>query len=510
MISSTLYAGAVILNTILGWSLYTSSIALILATGLYVVLGGLRAVVYTENIQTIILILGGLLLMGYSLHQVGGMKGIYEKYDQYPAEYRTQYMHLFRAYNDDDWPWIGITFGIIVQSYYYWCGNHLLIQRVLSSKSALHAKYGSITASFLKILPVFMMCIPGICAVLLYPEEFSNHDNNEYDRAYPMLVLRVLPKGLIGLTVAAMLSALMSSLAAVYNSASTIITNDIYKLIFKNNQTISDNKLVLIGRVSACIFVCISLLWLPMIKNGQNELFAYTQACSAYIQNPLSVVYFFGAFWNRGNVIGAYCAIIVGFIGGFIRFILYFVVTDYCDHTIFCSMNFLYFGLFMWILCAMLMVIGSLLTKKPPNEKIDGLTYWTVKQIRKQQKMQKEFEFNEDINNGISLDEIEMQSQSSNEQNDDINTKAKTKKKSQSKGFVELVDEMDDNEMDELQNDGDIGSTEQEQIIIEHRGNCCKFIHLEGDEENKQWNIIANVLTTFSLIGLLACWIAFF
>ena len=482
VISSTLYAGSVILNTILGWSLYLSSISLIVATGCYVVLGGLRAVVYTENVQTIVLIIGGLLCMAYSLREVGGLSGIYDKYDQFPSKYRSQYMHLFRSWDDKDWPWPGITLGIVVQSYYYWCGNHLLIQRVLSAKSALHAKFGAITASFLKILPVFIMCIPGICAVLLYPEEFQNNDIHEYDRAYPMLVLRVLPNGLTGLVVAAMLSALMSSLAAVYNSASTIITNDIYKLIF-SNTTINETKLVFIGRVSACVFICISLLWLPMIQNGKNELFAYTQAVSAYIQNPLSVIYFLGTFWNRANVKGAYCAIILGFIAGFIRFILSFVITEYCDHTIFCSMNFIYFGMTIWIICTLIMIVVSLLTEKPPNEKIDGLTYWTYKKIKRQ-----------NMNDALSSEnnEIEMQLKPQK----DVNTK---------KEFVELIDETESNEIDSNQ------SIEEEMILIEqHHGKCCSLIHLVGDEDNSSWNRLANILTVISLLSLIVCWIIFF
>eukprot|EP01083_Nonionella_stella_P028120 77445_1 len=493
VISSTLYAGSVILNTVIGWGLYSSSIALIFATGIYVVLGGLRAVVYTENVQTIILIIGGLLLMGYSLNAVGGMQGMYDKYQSYPEEYRSEYMHIFRPLDDEEWPWLGVTFGIIVQSYYYWNGNHLIIQRVLSSKSSLHAKYGAIMASALKILPVWIMCIPGICAVLLYPEEFTNHKSTEYDRAYPMLVLRILPQGLVGLVVAAMLSALMSSLAAVYNSAATIITNDIVKLILKDRR-ISDTKLVFIGRVSACVFVCISLLWLPMIQKGQKELFAYTQAVSAYIQNPLSVIYFFGHFWDRANIYGAYACIITGFIVGFVRFIMYFFVTDYCNHTVFCSMNFLYFGMLMWLLCAVLLVMVSLLTAKPTNQQINGLTYHSRQ--RKDDgdiKHNVELALEQKMRQDRSHPAIEMQP-----------SPKQSKSGSNDKGFVEFVD--DGNSGKDNKKDSD----SPRDIVVVHHGCCYKFLYLVGDVNNDNWIYLANIFCVLSSIGLLACWIAFF
>eukprot|EP01084_Bolivina_argentea_P044121 81228_1 len=501
VISSTLYAGAVILNTILGWSLYVSSIALILATGIYVVLGGLRAVVYTENVQTIILICGGLILMGYSFKEVGGLHGIYAKKDLFPVDFRSDYMHLFRPANDSEWPWPGITVGIIVQSYYYWCGNHLLIQRVLSSKSALHARYGAVLATFLKILPVWMMCIPGICAVLLYPDEFSKGDASEYDRAYPMMVLRILPTGLKGLVVAAMLSALMSSLAAVYNSAATIITNDIYKLMFVNVK-MSDAKLVLIGRISACVFVCISLLWLPMIQNGNNALFEYTQAVSAYIQNPLSVVYCLGTFWNRANVFGAYCCIIIGAVLGFTRFIINFGFPNYCNKTLFCSMHFLYFGILLVSICTTVMIIGSLITKKPPEDKVNGLTYWTMTGKKRRK-----------TTNIINVDENTEALLAEDSHEDNIDMGYQPTQRVSAIGMAKLSHISNPTD-DEIQYDENVDEIEQIDNIDDndnHRcGICWDFVHLTDDVQNKRWNLIVNIAAVISMLCLLAMWIIFF
>ena len=178
---------------------------------------------------------------------------------------------------------------------------------------ALFSKYGAVLAATLKILPVFMMVIPGMISTVLYGEYFIDDDDtndSDYDKAYPILVTRLLPKGLIGFVIASMLSALMSSLASVYNSASTIITNDVYKLIFPN---VNDERLVQIGRISSCIFILVSVLWLPIIQQDSNmQLYNYINEIYAYIQNPISVVFFFGHFWKRGNVWGAYATVAVG------------------------------------------------------------------------------------------------------------------------------------------------------------------------------------------------------
>ena len=412
-ISATLYAGSVILSTILDWDLWTSSFILIFATGIYVVLGGLKAVVYTENLQTIILIFGGLIVMGYSLYHVKWDNLInYQprasntssnNSDDSDDDIQPNYMHLIHSWNDSNWPWPGVTIGIIFQSYYYWCGNHLLVQRVLSSENIVHCKYGAIGASLLKILPVWMMVIPGICARILFDTDNENENggespfkNGDYDTAFPLLVTRLLPNGLIGIVVSAMLSALMSSLAAVYNSASTLISYDLFKKYYQNrdkkrrlknsgnngnrdinildNNSIDDKRLVVVGRISAVIFVIVSLLWLPMIKNGNKELFVYCQNVSTYIQTPLSVLYFSAHFLKFANKYGAISCIVTGFIFGMTRFIIVFFInnnTNDCKYTknidilyIFCQLNFLYFGLMLVCLCGLSMIIGSLIGKK--------------------------------------------------------------------------------------------------------------------------------------------------
>ena len=378
VISTTLYAGSVILETVVGWNLWTSSLSLIIATGIYVTLGGLKAVVWTENIQTCILLIGGTIVFIFSLIKVDGISGLRTFYENIQDTEKRDNMHMFRSWEDVDWPWPGICFGIFCNSYYYWNGQHLIVQRILAAKSPLHAKNGAMVTALLKILPVFIMVIPGMCAVKLYPEEFENGTSNEYDRAYPLMVINILPKGLIGIVIASMLSALMSSLAAVYNSASTIIVNDIYKLYDPN---ISDSKSVKLGRIGACLFVVFSVLWLPSIQNNESELFIYTQEVISYTNAPLSVVYVFGHFWNRANVYGAYVALGLGFLFGIPRFVFGIILENkYCEN-VFCKSNYLYFALFLAVVCSAGLIVASLLTEKPDWERqIDGLTYWTIKE----------------------------------------------------------------------------------------------------------------------------------
>ena len=409
-----------------------------------------------------------------------------------------------------------------------------MIQRVLSSKSALHAKYSAISASMIKTLSVWLMCIPGICAVLLYPDKFKDQTASEYDAAYPMMVINVLPKGLIGLVVAAMLSALMSSLAAVYNSAATIITNDIYKILFAKTK-LSDAKLVFIGRISACVFICISLLWLPVIEHGESELFSYTKAVSAYIQNPLAVVYCFGTFWDRANIYGAYSAIIIGFIVGFTRFIMSFGAGDYCETTWFCYVNFLYFGLVLSGVCVLAMIIGSLLTKPPSKEKISGLTYWSIVKRKEKRISSKDVEGK----TAALLASDGLKKENKNRMSTEIEMEYEPRKSSV--GYPEIStsklsnpaleeDEEDDDDDDVTQlslqptkqsqigeilvskNNVDYREYEEEELEDNqnHKCECCwNFIYLKGDVKDPKWNKIANVLTVIAMVVVISMVIVF-
>eukprot|EP01083_Nonionella_stella_P013293 37428_1 len=468
VISATLYAGSVILEVVLNWNLWTSSLTLIFGTAIYVTLGGFKAVVWTENVQTCVLLIGGILVIVFSLYHVGGIRGMRAFYEQQ----NSNHMHLFRSYKDEEWPWPGIIFGIFCNSYYYWNGQHLIVQRILAAKSPLHAKLGCIVTSILKILPVFMMIIPGMCAVQLYPDEFVDATSSAYDRAFPLMVVNTLPTGVMGIVVAAMLSALMSSLAAVYNSASTIIVNDIYKLRYPN---ISDSTSVRIGRFGACLFVVFSVLWLPRIANNQTELYIYISQIASYINAPFSVLYLFAHFWNRANVYGAYAALGIGFILGIPRFIFGIVLEDKYCKNIFCTSHFLYFAIFLFVTSSLGMIVASLMTEKPDfDTKVDGLTYWTLQNKKSKQK--------ESIEN------------TSGSFDDNVSDKT------HEMDVIRVTTAYTANEYDASLSLLVIPS------IQNNESKCWDLMNLSGDEHNPRWKHMANILFTLSFVLNIAMW----
>ncbi len=207
-ISISLYAGGILLNAVVGWDIVTAAVVIVLITGIYTVMGGLSAVIYTDLIQTIILIAGSIALTFIGLDKAGGWNNLVAKT---PIEFWS----MFKPLTDPDFPWTGIIFGAPIIGIWYWCTDQYIVQRVLSAKNLSNAQSGTIFAGFLKILPVFILILPGIIAFYISDGTVSG------DRAYAWLVTNLLPSGLKGLVVAGLLAALMSSLSAMFNSTST-------------------------------------------------------------------------------------------------------------------------------------------------------------------------------------------------------------------------------------------------------------------------------------------------
>jgi len=367
-IAVAIFAGAIVLQAVLGWSMWKSAFALIIATGIYTVAGGLAAVIYTEVIQTVVLILGALMLLFIGLDQVGGFAGL-------RASVPEDFFHMMKPPDHPDFPWTGIFFGAPILGIWYWCTDQVIVQRVLSAKDEGHAKAGTVVAGFLKILPVFMLVMPGMIARALYPAEMSANSNS----AFPILVVRLMPVGLEGIVVAAMLAALMSSLSAVFNSSSTIFTIDFYQKLRPNA---SERHLVFVGRVATVIMVALGLLWIPFMGRISNQLYVYLQSVQAYVSPPIAAVFLFGVFWKRVNGQGAIAALLTGFALGAARFIL---EVAYAGATLndgllrlFVRSNFLHFAAFMFIICVAVLIFLSLLTPAPERAKVAGLTWATI------------------------------------------------------------------------------------------------------------------------------------
>lgn len=283
---------------------------------------------------------------------------------------------MMKPSTDKEFPWTGIFFGAPILGIWYWCTDQVIVQRVLAAKNIGHAKGGTVVAGFLKILPVFMLMAPGMIARALYPQEMAADSNS----AFPTLVIRLMPAGLMGVMVAAMLAALMASKAAVFNSSSTIFTMDFYKKI---RPAASDRHLINVGRVATIVMVGLSLLWIPFMDRISSQLWIYLQSVQAYISPPIAAVFLLGVFWKRLNGQGAIVSLLVGFVLGATRFVLevqYKGAPPGGFLGFYIGINFLHFAALMFVICVGTLVIVSLLTPAPKAEKVNGLTFQTIKE----------------------------------------------------------------------------------------------------------------------------------
>ena len=322
-------------------SFWIGSIIIIVFTGIYTVLGGLKAVAYTEAIQTIVLIFGSILVTFFGLQALGG-------WTELRSVLGSDMFNLWRPlvpdgingtwspiknettmawYFNSDYPWVGMLFAAPIIGLWYWCTDQYIVQRLLGSSNLSEARKGTIAAAFLKLLPVFIFIIPGmICIALAKTGKIDMISNVLLDsngvtinenahQAFPLLVSAILPVGIRGLVVAGLLAALMSSLAGVFNASSTLFTMDFYsKLKPKSSQ----EELVKVGRIATIIMIFIGLMWIPVIQ-GSRGLYNYLQSVQGYLAPPIFTVFFFGIANKRLNAKGCLSALSVGFIMGLFR-----------------------------------------------------------------------------------------------------------------------------------------------------------------------------------------------
>jgi len=373
-ISVHLYAAAIVLERVVGWSPMTAAVILVIATGVYTVAGGLAAVIYTDLVQTVILLIGAVVLTFIGLGEVGGFAGL-------RAALPADYFHMIKPMTDPEFPWTGIFLGAPILGIWYWCTDQVIVQRVLSAKDQGHARAGTIFAGFLKVLPVFVLVVPGMIALARYPQLFTtvNGHVTNGDIAYPTLIVNMLPSGLVGLMIAALLAALMGSMSAVFNSASTMVTLDFYKRL---RPAASEAQLVNMGRIATVLMVGLGILWVPFIHLLSSQLYIYLQSVQAYVSPPIAVCFIIGILWTRPNGTGAISSLLTGFVLGTVRFV--FEVLDKTEHYSspllrwLVDMNFLHYAIFMFVVCAVVLIGVSLVTPAPDRRKLAGLTFATV------------------------------------------------------------------------------------------------------------------------------------
>jgi solute:Na+ symporter, SSS family len=374
-ISVHLYAAAIVIQRVLNINALWVAVILVIATGIYTIAGGLAAVIYTDLVQTLILIVGAIILTFIGLHRVGGFEGL-------RAAVPDSYFHMVKPISDPDFPWTGIFFGAPILGIWYWCTDQVIVQRVLSAKDEGHAKAGTIFAGFLKILPVFMLVLPGLIAVALFHDLFKFGPNGQVlngDIAYPTLIINLLPTGLVGLMIAALLAALMGAMSAVFNSASTLVTLDFYKKIRPNA---SERQLVGFGRIMTGVMVLLGIAWVPFISRISSQLYVYLQSVQGYISPPIAACFILGILWTRLNAQGAISSLLTGFFLGALRFVLELMYPGGVGMSPslqwLVSMNFLHYSILMFVICCAVLVAVSLASPAPDRKKLAGLTFATV------------------------------------------------------------------------------------------------------------------------------------
>jgi len=414
-----IFAGGVVFGTLLPElqitlgghvidSFWIGSISVILLTGLYTVIGGMRAVAYNDAVQVVVLIGGSAVLTFYGLHKLGGWgelrhicgsdmfnlwkplipHGVESTWSPVLEKNSGGEVVKMAWYFNNHFPWLGMAICAPVIGLWYWCTDQYIVQRALGAPNEKVAREGSIFAAFLKLFPVYLFIIPGlICYALVkknaIPEMSAVFNGPKGSQgAFPIMVQYLLPAGLRGIVVAGLLSALMGSLAGVFNACSTLFTVDIYE---KWRPQASQSELVRMGRIATTVMVVIALLWIPVVK-GADGLYGYLQSVQGYLAPPIFVVFFLGVFWKRLNAQGCFWAMVVGFIVGIFRMCVDTPVTigwikNYPAGSflwIVNNINFQYFSILITLISAVVMVVVSYMTPEPNQPQIQGLTFATA------------------------------------------------------------------------------------------------------------------------------------
>jgi SSS family solute:Na+ symporter len=356
-----LWAGSLLFTSLFGWNQLAVMIVLSILTGLYTFKGGLKAVVYADMIQGAWLIAGSSVLTVFALIKVGGWQGLTVGLHSLGQD---QAMHMVKPLNHE-LPITGFLISNFVAGLYYWCVDQTNVQRVLGARTIEEGQKGAIFAAFLKILPLFILVLPGVIARVLYP------DLERHDLAFSTMVTNLLPAGLRGLVLAGVIATLMSSMSACYNSSATLVTKD---FLLRWRPNCSDRLQVIFGRWVTLAMMVVGVLTAPIVGHSVT-LWFYLQQLAAYLSVPLGAAIFLGLLWKRANTAGAITSAAVGFTSGVICFLdqtfnwkLPLLTHPYLN-------SFLHRSLLCWIITILVMVFVSMATPAPKPESVQGLIF---------------------------------------------------------------------------------------------------------------------------------------
>ena len=384
-VSVTIYAGGIVVSELLNLDFWVGAIGIVIFTGIYTIVGGLKAVVYTETLQTVVLIVGSIIITYLGFQEVGG----WNQLTQTVLEVSPEHFNMWRPWDDPDFPWAGLLFGGTIVGIWYWCTDQYIVQRTLAANNIKIGRRGAIFGAYLKLLPILIFLVPGIIAFALSiqnPEVFAI---DKADKAFPMLVKYLLPVGLKGLVAGGLMAALMSSLASVFNSCSTIFTIDIYQKLKPNK---SDKELLNTGRIATVFIVVLGIIWIPIMeKIGGGVMYQYLQNVQSYIAPPVTAVFLLGIIWKRVNSQAAITTLLVGLVLLIVRLgsEIYFqseIISNVTVNSVwftFATINFSHMAIFMFVFSVILCISISLLTTAPNYKTIIGLSYGTLSDKQK-------------------------------------------------------------------------------------------------------------------------------
>ncbi len=387
-VSVTVYAGALVFSTLLPDTFggpqnafWFGAIATVVLTGMYTVAGGLRAVLYTDSVQAVVLLIGSIAITYFGLERLGGWGELRDFAGQNVAQYA-----LWRPLSDPDFPWLGILIASPIVGIWYWCTDQYIVQRTLAARDLKTARRGALWGAFLKVWPVLFFLVPGLIGAALNAKGLlaipSKADGAlSGDHVFPTMVASLLPEGLRGLVVAGMMAALMSSLSSLFNSTATLFTVDVYEKLRPGRTEI---QLVHVGRIATFIVVVLGLAWIPVMPMiSKGGLYQYLQSVQGYLAPPITAVFLLGVFNSRVNNRGAVWGLGLGFVLGMTKLVIqaFFGAGKIEDPVLLAAIgdfNFLYFSGVLFVVSVITIIVASGTTERPDPERIKGLTFDSI------------------------------------------------------------------------------------------------------------------------------------
>lgn len=375
-IAFSFLAGGIVLKTLFGVNMYVSVTVIAVLTGIYTIIGGLRAVVITESIQTIVLLTGAVIITVICFQKVGGWDSLTATLQQ--TNSLDKLSMLRGSGNESGMPWYAVFLGYPVLGIWYWCADQTIVQRVLGAKDENHARVGSLFCGFIKILPVFIFVLPGLMAYVLAEKgmfdissvqtvDASGKTITETKGIYTLMITQLVPTGLVGVLVAALLSGLMSQISGALNSIATLASFDMYK---RFNPSAGDKKLVSVGKVSAAVALLLSILLLPLL-NRYESLFNGINDVIAHIAPPITTVFLLGIFWKKASAKAAQLTLWLGSLLGVVVFAVNKLISD----TILAGIPFMMMAFYLFLACMLMQVVFSFIYPVQHTTE-SGELYW--------------------------------------------------------------------------------------------------------------------------------------